>query len=144
MAYPHLKYLLIVFTIALSDTLADNRSNVYARYGTTNLAFVGVPRIRDTTNLHEDVVLQAVERRYSSDLDTAYEWLANDRLGNEQSCGGKIKWFDPVIYFAEDKDERKNDDGILEVKRMPLYPLELYIYRTRERTIHLLTLNQRM
>ena len=121
MAHPHLKYL-IVFTIALSDTLADNRSNVYARYGTTNLAFVGVPRIRDK-HLQKDVVLQAAERRYSSDLDTAYEWLANDRLGNEQSCGGKFKWFDPDINLAEDKDEMKNDDGILDVKRMPLYPL---------------------
>ena len=122
MAHPHLKYL-IVFAIALFDTCAVGRSNFFnARC--TNLAFVVLPRIRDK-HLHEDLVMQAVERRYSSDLDTAYEWLANDRFSSEreQSCGKRIKWFDPdYIYVAEDKDERKNDDGI-DVKRMPLYPL---------------------
>jgi len=52
---------------------------------------------------------QSTKKTYSSDLDTAYEYLAKDRFD----------WFDPA-----DTNYIKTDTDIsCEVKRMPLYPL---------------------
>lgn len=72
-------------------------------------AFIGTikPNIQGATKLH-------LERSYSSDLDTAYEWLSY-----EPERRGKIKWFHPDDATA-DENEYGDDD---EIKKMPLYPL---------------------
>ena len=65
--------------------------------------------------------LYANERVYSSDLDTAFEWLATDRVENEPGRYEGIKWFDPSAP-PPITDEDGNDVQ-LELVKMPLYPL---------------------
>jgi len=64
------------------------------------------------------------ERSYSSDLDTAFEWLAKDRLINEPDRHEEIRWFHPS---SSSKNEAAPDgtNNIIDedIKRMPLYPL---------------------
>jgi hypothetical protein len=56
------------------------------------------------------------DRSHSSELDSAYEWLAESRVQNDPSIHGKIKWFHP-----NNTADSKIDD--IEFKRIPLYPL---------------------
>lgn len=58
------------------------------------------------------------ERSYSSELDSAYEWLAESRALNDPSSSGKISWFQPdnTVRSSSERDATH-------VKRMPLYPL---------------------
>jgi hypothetical protein len=58
------------------------------------------------------------DRSHSSELDSAYEWLAESRAQNEPSIHGKIKWFSPDTTTISDS----NIDDV-EIKRVPLYPL---------------------
>lgn len=83
----------------------------------TNLAFITPPINKQIQKRHNSIINQTIittlqqstKKTYSSDLDTAYEYLAKDR----------IKWFDP-----SDTNYIKTDTDIsYEVKRMPLYPL---------------------
>jgi len=94
----------------------------------TNLAFITLPikihkqinkRHKITTSLH-----QSTKKTYSSDLDTAYEYLAKDRFD----------WFDPA-----DANYIKTDNDInYEVKRMPHTRWVQCMYHTLVRIIHLL------
>ncbi|KAL9188354.1 hypothetical protein ACHAXT_006732 [Thalassiosira profunda] len=65
---------------------------------------------------HRNVL--CAERSHSADLDTAYEWLAEDRVLNEPERHGIITWFDPSAISSRTDVE----DGT-EIVRMPLYPL---------------------
>ena len=55
------------------------------------------------------------ERSYSSDLDTAYEWLSKDRALSEPEGHGEIGWFHPT-------SDKCSDEGTATM-RMPIYPL---------------------
>lgn len=81
----------------------------------TKLAFITLPinthhkQIQQRHNSIITTLQQSTKKTYSSDLDTAYEYLAKDRFD----------WFDPA-----DTNYIKTDIDInYEVKRMPLYPL---------------------
>ena len=78
----------------------------------TNLAFITPPINKQIQKRHNSIITtlqQSTKKTYSSDLDTAYEYLAKDRF----------EWFDP-----SDTNYIKTDIDIsYEVKRMPLYPL---------------------
>mmetsp|Transcript_30491 Transcript_30491/g.64562 ORF Transcript_30491/g.64562 Transcript_30491/m.64562 type:complete len:442 (+) Transcript_30491:70-1395(+) len=100
---------LIISTIAASETIVGSShfSNcINARYVAP--AFIAPGK----SNL-QGVPLCA----HSTDLDTAYEWLAKDRVLNEPERHEKISWFDP-----DTTDSGKDHDGT-EIQRMPLYPL---------------------
>jgi len=66
----------------------------------------------------------SVERSYSPDFDTAFEWLAKDRALNEPGRHGEIEWFHPSVDGAANERRgigKDDDDG--EIRRMPIYPL---------------------
>ena len=97
---------IIAVTILASEILASR---------STNLAFITLPihkhkQIKQRHNSIKTTLQQSTKKTYSADLDTAYEFLAKDRL----------EWFDPT-----DTNYIKTDADIssYEVKRMPLYPL---------------------
>jgi len=103
---PSLRRLVITVLIFFASEILASRS--------TNLAFIPLPPI----NIHKQInkqrhnsiittLQQSTKKTYSSDLDTAYEYLAKDRFD----------WFDPA-----DTNYIKTDINY-EVKRMPLYPL---------------------
>ena len=88
----------------------------------TNLAFITPPINKQIQKRHNSIITtlqQSTKKTYSSDLDTAYEYLAKERFVNERESHAEIKWFDPA-----DTNYIKTDIDInYEVKRMPLYPL---------------------
>ena len=57
------------------------------------------------------------EKSCSSDLDTAFEWLGNERCRNEPKRHKRLSWLDPSPSASVD-----NVDGDI-MKRMPIYPL---------------------
>ncbi|KAL7548634.1 hypothetical protein ACHAWF_011903 [Thalassiosira exigua] len=68
------------------------------------------------------------ERSYSSDLDTAYEWLANDRVLSEPEKHDEISWFCPSTSMHSaashvDGGSGEDEDDEAGIKMMPLYPL---------------------
>lgn len=63
-----------------------------------------------------------MKRSYSSELDSAYEWLAKDRFLSEPEKHVEIRWFHPNAAIADD-DTCYGGNNYTEVKRMPLYPL---------------------
>lgn len=76
-------------------------------------AFVG-----SLTTSHSQGVALFADRSYSSDLDTAHEWLAKDRVLNEPDRHEEIRWLDPTTNRG---NGAQTDD--VKVMRMPLYPL---------------------
>ena len=102
----HFQLVIAAVTILASEILARR---------STNLAFITLPiNIQKQINKqrHNSIITtlqQSTKKTYSSDLDTAYEYLSKDRFD----------WFDP-----SDTNYIKTDTDIsYEVKRMPLYPL---------------------
>ena len=99
---PSLQCLVVLAVIILASEILASRS--------TNLAFI-LPINNQIQQRHSilTTLQQSTKKTYSADLDTAYEFLAKDRL----------EWFDPT-----DTNYIKTDTDIdYEVKRMPLYPL---------------------
>jgi len=98
--------LVIIVVIFFASEILASRS--------TNLAFLPLPPINiHQINKQRHIIIttlqQSTKKTYSSDLDTAYEYLAKDWFD----------WFDPA-----DANYIKTDTDInYEVKRMPLYPL---------------------
>ncbi|KAL3805514.1 hypothetical protein ACHAW5_011185 [Stephanodiscus triporus] len=114
-----LKYLIVV-TIASTDAFVNRRS-AYApaalRPGESQLTGLSLYIAR--SNYSES----ATKRSYSSDLDSAYEWLAKDRFLNEPEKHVEIRWFHPNAAIADDDDTCYGGNNYTKVKRMPLYPL---------------------
>ncbi len=96
-----------------------NRRRAYdapVRPGKSHLTDLSLNAAR--SNCSESVV----KRSYSSELDSAYEWLAKDRFLNEPEKHGEIRWFHPNAAI-DDSNTGYGDDDCIAVERMPLYPL---------------------
>ena len=113
-----LKYLVFVAMIASTDAFVNRRRAYYAlvRPGKSQLTGLSLNAAR--SNYSESVV----KRSYSSELDSAYEWLAKDRFLNEPEKHGEIRWFHPNAAIAG-SNTGYGDSDCIAVKRMPLYPL---------------------
>lgn len=106
-------YVIGVFsTVTSSNAFVDSRCSGYSRLCAVSFRLTGA-----RSNSSQPA---AVERRsYSSELDSAYEWLARDRFINEPTKHGEIRWFDPNTSNSN----CDTDLGNVDVQRMPLYPL---------------------
>lgn len=63
-------------------------------------------------------------RSYPTDLDTAYEWLATDRLSKDPINHVEIRWFHPSDIGTHKTFRIEADFAIPEkLEKMPLYPL---------------------
>ena len=110
------KLIEILFIIAVSLACRSNAKRNFP-------AFIASDRARNSRRDGSSTPspLYANERVYSSDLDTAFEWLATDRVEDEPGRYEGIKWFDPSAPPPiTDGDE---SDVQLELVKMPLYPL---------------------
>jgi hypothetical protein len=103
--------------IASTDAFVNRRRAYYAP-ASLESQLTGLVLNAARSNYSESVV----KRSYSSELDSAYEWLAKDRFLNEPEKHGEIRWFHPNAAIADSGTGYDDNDGIL-VKRMPLYPL---------------------
>jgi hypothetical protein len=109
----------LVFTIASANAFV-NRRNGYAPtvFRLTDSQLTGLSLYTARSNYSESVV----ERSYSPELDSAYEWLARDRFLNEPEKNGEIRWFHPNTAIPDSAaGYGENDHDVVE--RMPLYPL---------------------
>jgi hypothetical protein len=113
-----LKYLVVVAMIASTQAFVNRRRAYDApvRPGKSQLTDLSLNAAR--SNYSESVV----KRSYSSELDSAYEWLAKDRFLNEPEKHGEIRWFQPNAAIA-DSNTGYGDNDCIRVDRMPLYPL---------------------
>ena len=96
--------MMIIFFVAASNISGGSSS--YAVKRCIVPAFVGRP---SKMVEKQNIMYSCAQGSYSSDLDTAYEWLSSDR---------DINWFETSTQI----DDKHNDVGT-EIKRMPLYPL---------------------
>jgi hypothetical protein len=89
-----------------SDAFLGRRCTGYSRSCATSIVRFGA-----RSNYSQPAAVE--KRSYSSELDSAYEWLARDRFINEPTKHGEIRWFNPNTV-----NSNCNTD-----QRMPLYPL---------------------
>lgn len=101
------KFIIIICTLASCTTLTVARRNKYSSHASS--AFISQRKLGSFSS----------SLCSASELDSAYEWLAESRALNEPSRNGKIRWFPPDI---EAPTNREIDDDI-GIMRMPLYPL---------------------
>lgn len=125
---PSLQCLVILGVTIFASEILASRSN------TNNLAFIPpinskqikqryIPNKQINKQRYNSIIIlqQSTKKQvYSSDLDTAYEFLAKDRFNNDPEQHTEIKWFD---LAANTNDINTDIDISYEVKRMPLYPL---------------------
>ena len=103
---------IIICTIQLYATIEVASRSFFPTYASS--AFVGQWKSSSSSGSFASSLYS--ERSYSSDLDSAYEWLAESRALNEPSFQGRIRWFHPDFTST-----LSNNDT--EIQKMPLYPL---------------------
>ncbi|KAL3815241.1 hypothetical protein ACHAXA_002290 [Cyclostephanos tholiformis] len=109
----------LVFMLASANAFVDRRSAyppTVFRLSDSKLA--GLSLYTAGSNYSESVV----ERLYSSELDSAYEWLARDRFLNEPEKKAEIRWLHPNTTIADSTTGYGDNDHVV-VEKMPLYPL---------------------
>ncbi len=104
---------IIIFTIRLYATLVVVSRSIFPTYASS--AFIAQWKSSSSGSFASSVYS---ERSISSDLDSAYEWLAESRALNDPSSRGKIRWFCPD-FISTSNDEIDTT----ELMKMPLYPL---------------------
>ena len=95
-----------------SDAFLGRRCTGYSRSCATSIVRFGA-----RSNYSQPAAVE--KRSYSSELDSAYEWLARDRFINEPTKHGEIRWFNPNTVNSN----CDTDLGNVDIQRMPLYPL---------------------
>ena len=116
--FKYLKCLIILTKIAALGPFVE------AFIGSHCNTFIGTPKTLTTAtnDNRRDVVITPLQttksNTYSSDLDTAYEWLAADRVTDDPENHVAIKWLN--IY---DTTNIAIDDDHNDIVKMPLYPL---------------------
>ena len=103
---------IIICTIQLYATIEVASRSIFPTYASS--AFVGQWKSSSSSGSFASSLYS--ERSYSSDLDSAYEWLAEARALNKPSSQGRIRWFHPDFTST-----LSNNDT--EIQKMPLYPL---------------------
>ena len=102
----------VIGTVTSSNAFVDSRCSGYSRLCAVSFRLAGA-----RSNYSQPA---AVERRsYSSELDSAYEWLARDRFINGPTKHGEIRWFNPNTVNSNSD----TDLGNVDIQRMPMYPL---------------------
>ena len=104
---------IIICTIQLYATIEVASRSIFPTYASS--AFVGQWKSSSSSGSFASSLYS--KRSYSSDLDSAYEWLAEARALNKPSSQGRIRWFHP------DSTSTSSNKEIKEIQKMPLYPL---------------------
>ena len=102
----------VIGTVMSSDAFLGRRCTGYSRSCATSIVRFGA-----RSNYSQPAAVE--KRSYSSELDSAYEWLARDRFINEPTKHGEIRWFNPNTVNSN----CDTDLGNVDIQRMPLYPL---------------------